>query len=126
AAGLGATIALFCDVVFASDHATIGDPHVNIGLAAGDGGTAIWPTLIGYVKAREYLYTGTMLSADFAADIGLINHSVPANEIDDKVVNFASTLSNGATRAIQWTKQAVNAPLRELISSNLELSLALE
>ena len=48
AAGLGATLALFCDVIFASDKAKIGDPHVKVGLVAGDGGSAIWPHLIGY------------------------------------------------------------------------------
>lgn len=126
AAGLGATIALVCDVVFASDKARIGDPHVKIGLAAGDGGTAIWPYLIGFVRAREFLYTGELLAAQRAADMGLINYCVPHDELDHRVDQFADELANGAIRAIQWTKQAVNAPLRELVASNLELSLSLE
>ena len=53
AVGLGATIGLFCDVIFAADHARIGDPHVRVGLAAGDGGAVIWPQLIGYARAKE-------------------------------------------------------------------------
>lgn len=126
AAGLGATIALFCDVLFASDKARIGDPHVKIGLVAGDGGTAIWPQLIGFARARQYLYTGEFITAQQAADMGLINQCVPQEELDTVVDGFADQLAGGAVRAIQWTKQAVNAPLRELVASNLELSLSLE
>ncbi|MGH3098778.1 MAG: enoyl-CoA hydratase/isomerase family protein [Streptosporangiales bacterium] len=126
AAGLGATLALFCDMVFASDKAKIGDPHVKVGLVAGDGGTAIWPHLIGYARAREFLYTGELIPAQKAADMGLINRCVPHDELDAAVDEFADSLAGGAIRAIQWTKQAVNAPLRELVASNLELSLSLE
>jgi enoyl-CoA hydratase/carnithine racemase len=126
AAGLGATLALFCDVIFASDKARIGDPHVKIGLVAGDGGSAIWPYLIGFARAREYLYTGEFIPAPQAADMGLINRCVPHDELDAAVDAFADQLASGAVRAIQWTKQAVNAPLRELVASNMELSLALE
>ena len=50
AAGLGATIALFCDIIYASDQASIGDAHVRAGLVAGDGGAAIWPLLVGVSK----------------------------------------------------------------------------
>lgn len=126
AAGLGATLALFCDVIFASDKARIGDPHVKIGLVAGDGGSAIWPYLIGFARAREYLYTGEFIAARQAADMGLINRCVPHDELDAAVDAFVDQLAAGAIRAIQWTKQAVNAPLRELVASNMELSLALE
>ena len=58
AAGLGATIALLCDMVVADESAVIGDPHVKAGLVAGDGGALIWPQLIGYVRAKELLLTG--------------------------------------------------------------------
>jgi enoyl-CoA hydratase len=126
AAGLGATIALFCDVIFASEKARIGDPHVKVGLVAGDGGSAIWPYLIGFARAREFLFTGELIPAPRAAEMGLINRSVPPDELDATVDAFADQLASGAIRAIQWTKQAVNAPLRELVASNLELSLSLE
>jgi len=126
AAGLGATIALACDVVFGSDKAVIGDPHVKVGFAAGDGGTALWPFLIGYARAREFLYTGELLTAQKAADIGLINHCVPAAELDARVEAFADQLANGAIRAIQWTKRAINGPLKRIAAENLDMSLALE
>ena len=77
AVGLGATLALLCDVIFAADTAKIGDPHVTLGLVAGDGGAAIWPQRIGFSRTKEYLLTGELLTAGKAEEIGLINHCVP-------------------------------------------------
>ena len=73
AIGLGATIALFCDLIIAANHAKIADPHVKVGFAAGDGGAVIWPQLIGYARAKEYLLLGDTLTGEEAARIGLIN-----------------------------------------------------
>lgn len=58
AVGLGATLALFCDVIFAAKGARIADPHVLAGMVGGDGGAIIWPQLVGYARAKEYLMTG--------------------------------------------------------------------
>ncbi len=58
AVGLGATIALMCDVIFMADTARIGDTHVRVGLVAGDGGAVIWPLLVGPHRAKELLMTG--------------------------------------------------------------------
>ncbi|MDB5712394.1 MAG: enoyl-CoA hydratase [Sphingomonas bacterium] len=126
ATGLGATIALFCDVIFAAEHAKIGDPHVSIGFVAGDGGAVIWPQLIGYARAKEYLLTGDMMTAHQAAQMGLINHAVPADELDARVDAFADKLVAGATQAIRWTKMSVNIGLRDLATSIMDASLAYE
>jgi enoyl-CoA hydratase len=75
AVGLGATIALACDVTFAAEGARIGDPHVSVGLVAGDGGTALWPALVGYARARELLYSGELIEAERAAAIGLVGRA---------------------------------------------------
>jgi enoyl-CoA hydratase len=126
ATGLGATIALFCDVIFAADHAKIGDPHVSIGFVAGDGGAVIWPQLIGYARAKEYLLTGDLMTAPQAAGMGLINYALPAAELDEKVNAFADKLAGGATKAIRWTKMSVNIGLRDLASKMMDASLAYE
>jgi enoyl-CoA hydratase len=63
AIGLGCTIALFCDVIFASETARFADPHVKVGVVAGDGGAVIWPQLVGYARAKEYLMTGDPIAA---------------------------------------------------------------
>ncbi|MGH9206539.1 MAG: enoyl-CoA hydratase/isomerase family protein, partial [Acidimicrobiales bacterium] len=75
--GLGATLALLCDIILAADTARIGDPHVRMGYVAGDGGAVIWPQLIGFARAKEYLLLGDTLTAPEAERIGLINHAVP-------------------------------------------------
>lgn len=126
ATGLGASLALMCDVVFAAENAKIGDPHVSIGFAAADGGAAIWPQLIGYARAKEYLMTGDLMTARQAAEIGLINHTVPAEELDARVDAFCERLLNGATKAIRWTKVAVNLELKRIAHGVMDAGLAYE
>src|SRR6516165_207500 len=72
AVGLGCSLALYCDFVYATPEAVFSDPHVSIGLVAGDGGTILWPQLIGYARARRYLLTGDPIRGEEAANIGLI------------------------------------------------------
>lgn len=124
--GLGATLALLCDITIAVDDARIGDPHVKMGYVAGDGGAIIWPQLVGYARAKEYLLTGDNLTAKEAERIGLINHAVPRGELDARVNGLAERLAAGATKAIKWTKASINLPLRQLAHSMLDASLAYE
>lgn len=126
ATGLGATIALFCDVIFASERAKIGDPHVSVGFVAGDGGAVIWPQLIGYARAKEYLMTGDLMTASEAARIGLINRVVPPQELDETVDAFARRLAGGAVKAIKWTKMSINIGLKQLAHSIMDASIAYE
>ena len=126
AMGLGATLALLCDVTFVADHARIADPHVKVGLVAGDGGALIWPLLIGYARAKEFLMTGKPVTAPEAERMGLINHAVPADELDARVDEFARELLNGATQAIRATKMAINIGLKQLAHASMEMSTGLE
>jgi len=126
AAGLGATLALFCDVVYAADTAKISDPHVLVGVTAGDGGAVIWPWLVGANRAKEYLMTGDSLTATEAERIGLINHVVPAEQLLVKATALATRLSNGSQMAIRSTKASVNKVLRDTANMVLDTSLALE
>lgn len=124
--GLGATIALLCDVVFAADGAKIGDPHVSVGLVAGDGGAFIWPQRIGYALAKEYLLTGELVPALKAEQIGLINRCVPAAELDAAVENFCQRLLNGSTNAIRWTKVTINLELKRIAHAVMDAGIAYE
>lgn len=126
AIGLGATMALFCDVIFAADSAKIADPHVRVGLVAGDGGAVIWPQLVGFAKAKELLMTGDTLTASDAERLGLINYAVPAEQLDEQVDAFAGRLAGGATQAIRWTKTAVNIALKQLAHSIMDTGIAYE
>lgn len=126
AMGLGASIALLCDVVFMADTATIGDPHVRVGIVAGDGGVAIWPLAVGPARAKEYLLTGDPLSAAEAERIGLVNHVVPAAELDAQAMAFAARLAAGAPLAVRYTKLAVNKLVKDALNVAFDTSTALE
>ena len=126
AAGLGATIALMSDVIVAADTAVIGDPHIKVGLVAGDGGAIIWPQLIGFARAKELLLTGDLLPASEAARMGLINHAVPAAELDAKVDEIAAKILGNPRWAVRWTKTVANIPLRELAARLSDPAIAYE
>jgi enoyl-CoA hydratase len=126
AAGLGASLALFCDVIIASSNASIGDPHVSVGFVAGDGGCIIWPQLVGYARAKEYLMTGKMAKAEEAERIGLINRVVPPEQLDEAVYGLARELAEGATKAIRWTKVVANLPLKAIAHQIFDTGLAYE
>ncbi|MDD9947286.1 MAG: enoyl-CoA hydratase/isomerase family protein [Myxococcales bacterium] len=126
AVGLGATLALLCDVVFAADGAKIGDPHVAVGLVAGDGGAFLWPQRVGFARAKEYLMTGDLLPAQTAAEIGLVNHCVPAAELDRAVDAFCQRLLAGSTNAIRWTKVLVNLELKRIAHAVMDAGIAYE
>lgn len=126
AIGLGATIALFCDLAYAVEGIRIADPHVSVGFAAGDGGALIWPQLIGYMRAREYLLTGDPILSQDAAAMGLINRAVPRDELDQVAYGMADRLAASASVGINMTKQAINLPLRRQLEGLLDASVWFE
>ena len=81
AVGLGASVAVSCDIVLIAESTYIADTHVNIGLTAGDGGAATWPLLIGMLRAKEYLLTGERIPAKLAVEIGLANRLVADDQL---------------------------------------------
>ncbi len=126
AIGLGATIALFSDLCYAVEGVKIADPHVAVGFAAGDGGALIWPQLIGYMRAREYLLTGDPILSQDAAAMGLINRAVARDQLDEVAYGMADRLAAGASVAINLTKQAINLPLRRQLAGMLDASVFFE
>jgi enoyl-CoA hydratase len=126
ALGIGATLALFCDVVYMSSAAKIGDPHVQAGIVAGDGGCVLWPMLLGINRAKEYLMTGDLLSAEDADRMGLVNHVVAPDALEDAGMAMARRLAAGPMHAIQFNKRVVNKMLEDQVSRLYDLSLALE
>jgi enoyl-CoA hydratase len=124
--GFGATVALFCDIVVAVEGAKFGDPHVNVGLAAGDGGAVIWPLLTNMHKAKELLMTGDTITMTEAQELGLINYAVPPEELDEKVDELVDKLASGPQHAIRYTKLALNGWIQLGVNNILRESLALE
>jgi len=126
AVGLGASIALLSDVIFMSEAASLADPHVRVGIVAGDGGAAIWPLVLGPARAKQFLLTGDPVSADEALRMGLVNRVVPGERLDEEAMAFAHRLAAGAPLAIQYTKQSVNKIVKDALNTAFDTSTALE
>src|SRR5688572_20970509 len=126
AIGLGLTIALLCDSVVMADDATIGDPHVTLGLVAGDGAAVVLPMLVGPHRAKELLLTGKIISAKEAAAMGMINRSAPPADLAASAYGLAREYAAQPTYAARATKLAVNRYLRWMVEQTLDVSLAYE
>lgn len=126
AAGLGASIALLCDVIFMADTAVILDPHVKVGIVAGDGGTTIWPMAVGPALAKQYLLTGDPVTADDAHRMGLINFVTKPDDLETDALAFARRIAAGAPLAVQYTKQAVNKLVKDNLNVAFDFATALE
>jgi len=126
AIGFGATLALFCDIIVAVETARISDAHVKVGLVTGDGGAIIWPQLIGYAKAKQYLLSGDMLDAKEAERLGLINFAVPAEQLDETVQRWVRRFATGPRKALKWSKASINIGLRQLAHSMIDANMGYE
>jgi enoyl-CoA hydratase/carnithine racemase len=126
AVGLACTIALFSDITVASETARIGDPHVKVGLVAGDGGTIIWPMLLGVSRAKEFLMRGMLVNGKDAERIALVNYALPADQVLDKARGIARELADGASWAIRWTKMSINKEIKQRANLTLDLAHAME
>jgi enoyl-CoA hydratase len=126
AVGLGCTLALLCDVVFAADTAKIGDPHVAVGLVAGDGAAVVWAQRIGIGRAKEYLFSAELLVAKQAAEIGLINHALPLEQLDAAVEAYCSKLLATSSAALRATKILTNLELKRLATAVMDAGIAHE
>jgi enoyl-CoA hydratase len=121
ASGIIANLALLCDSVVAADAAMFGDGHVGIGIAAGDGGTALWPVLVGPGMAKQILLEGRQLSAAEAHALGLVSQVVPREAVLSAATEVARRLGALPRVAYLSTKLAVNNHLRfaALLASDL-------
>ncbi len=126
AIGLGASVALLCDVVVMADTATIADPHVRVGIVAGDGGAAIWPLLLGPLRAKQYLLTGDPVSAAEAERLGLATEVVAPELLGTRALWWAERLAAGAPLAVRATKLAVNQQVKRALLDSFDLSAASE
>ncbi|OKK16843.1 enoyl-CoA hydratase [Streptomyces sp. CB00455] len=111
AAGIGAHLALACDLVIAAEGARFIEVFVRRGLVPDGGGAYLLPRLIGPQKAKELMFFGEAVPAAEAARLGLVNRVVPARELEPAAREWAERLAQGPTRALALAKQLVNASL---------------
>jgi len=127
AMGLGASIALGGDIIVASKTARIADPHVKVGLVAGDGGCLFWPASLGMHRARRYLLTGDLLPAEDAWRFGLVSDLVDTpEEALPAALKLAEKIAALPPIAVRGTKRALNALVKARAREAFDLSMAYE
>ncbi len=122
AAGAGANIALACDIVVATEHASFIQAFSLIGLIPDSGGTFILPRLIGYQKAMALAMLGDKIKADEAERLGMIYKFFPSDEFESSSWKLALKVATMPTKGLAYTKYLFNQSL----TNNLEQQLALE
>jgi enoyl-CoA hydratase len=126
ATGIGATVALFCDITVMDETAMIADKHGRYGVTAGDGGQVIWPLLVGPNRAKDFLMRGIEIGAVEAERIGLVNYVAPAGQSLSKAREIADDLLARAPWAVRFTKSAINQQVRAQFLNAMPLGAALE
>lgn len=122
ALGGGLEVAMSCDIRIASDNARMGQTEINIGLIPGWGGTQRLTRLIGRTKAKELVFTGKMIDAKTAEQLGIVNIVAPADKFRETVRQFASELAQKAPVALRVAKTLIDKGAE----IGLESALALE
>jgi enoyl-CoA hydratase len=111
ALGGGCELAMACHIRYASDNAKLGQPEVNLGIIAGYMGTQRLPRLVGKGIALELLLSAELITAQRAAEIGLVNRVVPQAELMNECRKLAKTILSKGPLAVKYTIEAVNEGL---------------
>lgn len=121
ALGGGCELALAADVRFAAEDAVLGQPEVLLGIIPGAGGTQRLARLVGPAKAKDLIFTGRFVKADEALAIGLVDKVIPAAEVYDAAVAWASQFSAAAALALRAAKECVDRGLETDLVTGLEI-----
>jgi len=108
ALGGGMEISLACDIRLASTRSRFGQPEVKLGLIPAFGGTQRLPRLIGEAEAKELLYTGDIIDAALAYELGLINKVVTPRSLLSEASELALEITDRSTIAVKLIKKAIN------------------
>jgi enoyl-CoA hydratase len=126
AVGLGCSIALLSDLLVMGENSYLADPHVAVGLTAGDGGAAMLPLLIGMMKAKEYVLLGERITAPIAEKLNLVTKVVSDDTVLDEALALGERLASLPPQAVRSSKAALNMHLSRAALGVLEYALAEE
>lgn len=125
--GLATSLVLLCDSIVSTPTVEFSDPHVHMGLVAGDGGTTSWPAAMGMIRAKRHLLTGDPMSGEEAYRLGVVTDLV---DTPDDVVPAARKLAERMAAlppfAVQCTKRALNKALMARAEEAVDISFYLE
>jgi enoyl-CoA hydratase/carnithine racemase len=111
ALGAGCELMISCDIIIAADDVRIGQTEVRVGLIPGGGGTQVLPRIVGEKKAKELIFTGRMIAAQEAMDLGIINQVVPREQLREATQNLVNELLRNSPAIIGLAKIAINRSL---------------
>lgn len=123
--GGGCELALACDIRVASEHASFGQPEINLGIIPGGGGTQRLTRLVGEGKAMELILTGEIIDAQTALAIGLVNHVFPADQLEPKTMAIANRIADKSPIALKLAKEAVKLASRSTLDEGLRREIDL-
>jgi enoyl-CoA hydratase len=123
--GGGCELALACDIRIASENASFGQPEINLGIIPGGGGTQRLTRLVGEGKAMELILTGEIIDARTAFSIGLVNHVVPADQLEAKTIAIANRIADKGPLALRLAKEAVKLASRSNLDEGLRREIDL-
>lgn len=127
AVGLGSSLVLLSDLVLMAPDAYLSDPHVKVGLVAGDGGALVLPLIVGPARAKELLFLGDRVGAADAVRLGIANRVVPDGEkLLEEAMDLAHRLAALPAQALRDTKRAVNLHLEQSLGTVMESALLAE
>ena len=123
--GGGCELALACDIRIASDQASFGQPEINLGIIPGGGGTQRLTRLVGEGKAMELILTGAIIDAQTAFALGLVNHVVPADQLETKTMEIANRIAEKSPIALRLAKEAIKLASRSNLDEGLRREIDL-
>lgn len=123
ALGGGCELAMACDIRIAGEKAKFGQPEVSLGITPGYSGTQRLPRLVGKAKAMELILTGTLITAEAAAAIGLVNRVVPQENLMDEAMAMAKKIAGNAPLAVAYSKKAIREGME---MSDMEQAIQVE
>lgn len=126
ALGVGTSMALAGDLIYASDRAKLGDPHVLFGIATGDGAAALLPNMVSLTKAKEMLFFGLDYTGQDLFDMGIANEVVPHDSLDEVVDEAARKLAEQPRDALRWTKLILNKWAEVGLGNVFDMAVAFE
>jgi enoyl-CoA hydratase/carnithine racemase len=121
ALGGGCELALCADIRIAADNAALGQPEILLGIIPGLGGTQRLARLVGPSRAKDLIFTGRFVKADEALAIGLVDKVVPAEDVYDEAVTWASQFSHAASYALRAAKEVIDRGLEVDLDTGLEI-----
>ncbi len=111
ALGGGCEVALACDIIIASENAQFGQTEVRVGVIPGAGGTQVLTRLVGEKKAREMIFTGSIIPAKEALALGIVNAVVPLDKLRETTVAMANNIAQHSPVIMKLAKLALNKAL---------------